>query len=105
MKFLLIALLVVGLAYLIVGTSDNVDYIRKVAPQAIAERGWTILRYEGFQYGSAQHHGGKVWYHVCNTDNPAIQYRVYIYSWRGELQFCYGQPEMLSRFQVTVPGN
>ena len=67
----------------------------------MAERNWKILRYEGYQYGSWYNHGGKVWYHVANIDNPNIQYRVYITIWDGELQYNYNGPEQLSRIDLN----
>ena len=93
--------LIVGLiGYTIVGTSTNVEAIKKLAPSEMTKRNWTIIGYEGFQYGSWWHNGGKVWYHVCNTDNPSIQYRVNVSMWNGELQYYYGQPEILQRFNL-----
>ena len=72
----LIDVVVVICAYTVIGTSGNVKAIRKLAPELMAERNWKIMRCEGFQYGSWAQHGGKVWYHVQNIDNPSIQYRV-----------------------------
>lgn len=92
--------LIILILYTVFGTSGRVEAIKKKAPQEIAERHWKILRYEGFQYGSWQNHGGKVWYHVANTDNPSIQYRVCITMWNGELQYHYGNPETLNRVEV-----
>ena len=96
-------IIVVGfLVYIIVGTKGNVSKIKELAPKSISERGWKILRYEGYQYGSCGNHGGKVWYHVCNIDNPNIQYRIYITLWDDELQYCYGRPEVLEILDVNI---
>ena len=89
------------LSYSIIGTGERVDQIKKLAPGQMAERNWKILRYEGYQFGSWCNHGGKVWYHVANIDNPNIQYRVYITIWGGELQYNYGEPEQLSRIDLN----
>lgn len=95
-----ITIIVVFLGYSIIGTSGNVEKIKAVAPQEMIKRNWKILRYEGFQYGSWSRHGGIVWYHVCNIDNPNIQYRVNISMWKGELQYYYNSPETLNRIEV-----
>jgi hypothetical protein len=96
-----ITLAVLLLGYGIVGTSGRVAEIKREAPAVIKERGWEIMRYEGYQFGSFAHHGGKVWYHVKDKTNPHIQYRVYICKWGGELHFYYNAPETLSRIQIT----
>ena len=93
------------LLYSIIGTSERVDDIKERAPTDIASRGWEIMRYEGWQYGSWSHHGGKVWYHVRNKDNHSIQYRVFVTSWGGELHYIYGAPEKLQRIDLNVGGN
>lgn len=97
---LLIAFLVGLLAYTIVGTSGNVQEIKQRVPQEISSRGWEIMRYEGYQFGSWAQHGGVCWYHVRNVDNHNIQYRVQVALWGGELQYYYGKPEELSRVDV-----
>jgi len=100
-KTVLILSIVAFIGYSIVGTSGNVAEIKRQAPSEIAKRNWKILRYEGFQYGSWGNHGGKVWYHVANIDNPSIQYKVYVTLWNNELQYCYGEPEVLNRVEVN----
>ena len=97
-----IVLVVVLFLYTAIGTSGDVEEIKSRAPQAISERGWTILRYEGYQFGSFSKHGGKVWYHVKNSTNENIQYRVYITIWNDELQFHYDSPEKLQRLNVNI---
>jgi hypothetical protein len=89
------------LLYTCIGTCNKVEKIKKIAPNEIAKRNWKILRYEGFQYSSWDNHGGKVWYHVQNIDNPNIQYRIYITMWNNELQYHYGDPEQLQRITIT----
>lgn len=93
--------LIILVSYSLIGTSGRVDEIKKKAPSEIAKRNWKILRYEGFEFGSWGNHGGKVWYHVANIDNPQIQYRVYITIWDNELQYHYGNPETLQRIEVN----
>lgn len=88
--------------YAIIGTGERVDDIKRRAPDEIKDRNWEILRYEGWQYGSFFNHGGKVWYHVRNTDDHDIQYRVYVTLWGGELHYYYKQPEKLERNNVKV---
>ena len=96
-----IAISIIGLiGYSVIGTDEKVEAIKSKAPSEIEKRGWKILRYEGFQYGSWSNHGGKVWYHVADILNPSIQYRVYITMWDGELQYYYGEPEVLQRIEV-----
>lgn len=98
---LVIAISIIGLiGYSVIGTDGKVDAIKSKAPSEIEKRGWKILRYEGFQYGSWSRHGGKVWYHVADTLNPSIQYRVFITMWNDELQYHYGAPEVLQRIEV-----
>lgn len=98
----IISILIISLllSYTLIGTSYNVDKIKSLAPLEMFKRNWKILRYEGFQYGSWDENGGKVWYHVCNIDNPNIQYRVKITLWNNELQYYYGQPEILQRIEL-----
>lgn len=100
--WLLIAVVFVILSYTIVGVPTRVDEIKKIAPTEMESRNWEIVRYEGFQYGSWNNHGGRVWYHVKNIDNPNIQYRVYITLWNGELQWNYGAPEILNRLDINI---
>ena len=98
--FGLVILIVVFLGYSIIGTSSRVGEIKKAAPASMAERNWKILRYEGWEYGSWCYHGGKVWYHVANLDDPTIQYRVFITLWGGELHYTYGSPETVNRINI-----
>lgn len=87
--------------YSCVGTSARVAEIKKTAPWDIENnRGWEIVRYEGYQQGSWSSHGGKVWYHVRDKINPNIQYRVYVTLWGGELHYVYGAPEILDRVEI-----
>lgn len=87
-------------AYSAIGTSGDVEYIKKHAPAIIAERNLEIVRYEGWQYGSWDSHGGKVWYHVKDVNLDNIYYRVWITEWAGELHFNYGSPERLLRVDI-----
>jgi hypothetical protein len=98
-----IAVLVGLLGYSLIGTSGNVEEIKQRVPQEIGQRGWEIMRYEGYQFGSWAQHGGVCWYHVRNVDNHNIQYRVQVALWNGELQWYYGKPEQLSRVDVEMP--
>ena len=100
LKGIVITAVVALIGYSIIGTDGKVDTIREKAPLEMEERNWAIIRYEGFEYGSWGRHGGKVWYHVANIDNPNIQYRVFVTMWDGELQWHYGQPERLERLEV-----
>ena len=88
--------------YGVVGTCERVNEIKARAPADIEDRGWDILRHEGWQYGSFQTHGGRVWYHVANKDNHNIQYRVQVILWGDELHYIYGDPEKLNRFDVNL---
>lgn len=97
-----VVLIIILCLYSMIGTCGNVDKIKEMVPQAFEERNWKIMRYEGFEYGSWNTNGGKVWYHVCNIDNPSIQYRVFVTMWGDELQFYYNAPETLSRIDVAV---
>ena len=105
LKGLLITAVIMLIGYSIVGTDGKVSVIREKAPTEMSDRNWEIIRYEGFTYGSWGNHGGKVWYHVKNTDNENIQYRVYITMWNGELQWTYGEPEKLQRLEVDFNTN
>lgn len=101
MKETIAIIILTGLIiYSCIGTSGDVEKIKLRAPLEMTQRNWKILRYEGFQYGSWGNHGGKVWYHVQNIDNPSIQYRVYVTIWNDELQYKYGQPEQLHRLDI-----
>lgn len=94
------AFLITLIIYSAIGTSTRVDKIRELAPNSIEERGWDILRYEGYQYGSWSSHGGKVWYHVRDKLNHDIQYRVAVVMWGDELHYIYGDPEIQQRVEV-----
>ncbi|MEE8299459.1 MAG: hypothetical protein V3R67_08795 [Thermodesulfobacteriota bacterium] len=101
-----IAIAITGLiVYSVVGTSGNVDEIKERAPAEIEDRGWEVLRYEGFQYGAFSKHGGYAWYHVKDMGQKNIYYRVRVAMWGGELQYYYGEPERLSRFDIEIPTN
>lgn len=98
----IITTILIALAlYSVIGTGENVSEIKRVAPAEVAARNWKILRYEGHQWGSWAKHGEYCWYHVCNADNPNIQYRVRVSLWNGELQFWYNEPEKLQRLNVN----
>jgi hypothetical protein len=84
--------------YCAVGTNGNIEEITARAPTEIPERGWEIMRYEGYQYGSFGKHGGRAWYH-------SIQYRVQVSLWDGELEYWYGSPEKVSRVNVEHKSN
>ncbi len=88
------------IGYTIIGTSGNIDEIKRKAPLEMSYRNWKILRYEGYEYGSWNIHGGRVWYHVCNIDDNDIQYRVGIAMWNNELQYYYNSPEILNRINI-----
>ena len=96
-----IAIFLTLFLYTIIGTPTRVDEIKAIAPESIKQRGWKILRYEGYQYGSWAKHGGKVWYHVADTTNPNVQYRVHLTLWDGELQYYYAAPEVLQRIEIN----
>ena len=53
MKNVLLTILIIFtlaiIGYSIVGTSVNVEKIKKIAPSEMQKRNWKILRYEGFQ--------------------------------------------------------
>jgi len=95
------SILLVLALYTLIGTCGDVNKIKELSPHQMELRNWKILRYEGFQYGSWRYHGGKVWYHVADRDNPAIQYRVFVTLWNNELQFYYEQPEILQRIELN----
>jgi len=86
--------------YSIVGTNGNIKEITKRAPIEMPERGWEIMRYEGYQYGNFGKHGGRAWYHVRNIDNHSIQYRIQVTLWGGKLEYWYGKPETLNRLNI-----
>jgi hypothetical protein len=94
--------LITLLFYSLIGTHENVEEIKQLAPTEMTERNWEIIRYEGWEYGSWNHHGGKVWYHVRNIDNHDIQYRVHVTLWGGELHWTYGAPEKLERVNAKI---
>ena len=94
MEKVIISVVVAITLYAAIGTGTRVEKIKEMAPADIAQRGWEIVRYEGYQLGSFCNHGGKVWYHVRQKDEPTKQYRVYITLWAGELHYTYGEPEV-----------
>jgi hypothetical protein len=90
--------LIVG--YSIIGWDSKVEEIKRIAPTEIEKRGWRIITYDGYQWGSWSRHGGKVWYNVQDTLRPEIRYRINISMWKGELQYYYGEPEKL--YQINI---
>ena len=96
-NFIVICALFVLAGYSAIGTSGDVNEIKARSPDEIAARGWDILRYEGYQFGSWGNHGGKVWYHVKDNGHKNTYYRVFVTLWGGELHFKYGAPENLHR--------
>lgn len=97
---LAIVFVITILCYTLIGTSENISELKRRVPLEIKQRNWKILRYEGFEYDSWNRHGGKVWYHVCDINDSSIQYRINVSIWDGELQYYYGQPEVLNRIEV-----
>ncbi len=91
--------------YALVGTNGNIQEIKERAVIEIPLRGWEIMRYEGYQFGSFGKHGGYAWYHVKTVGNDSIQYRVKVSLWDGELEYWYGQPETLNRINVDHKSN
>jgi len=87
--------------YSCVGTSHNVDKIREAAPLEIEQKGYEILRYEGWQYGSFGHHGGKVWYHVKDSSRDNVYYRMFVTMWNGELHLYYNAPEKTQNVNIS----
>jgi len=104
-SLVIIILIIILIGYSVIGSDSKVELIKSKAPDEIKKRGWKILRYEGFQFGSWGNHGGKVWYHVSDTLNPSIQYRVFVTIWNGELQYHYDAPEVLQRIEITNNNN
>ena len=88
--------------YTISGTGTRVDEIQKRAPADIESRGWTILRGEDYQWGAWMYHGGKVWFHVAEKNNPEIRYRIYITLWNNQLHYHYNSPEIINNSQIIV---
>lgn len=102
-KWIIILLVTILVLYSFIGTAGDVEKIKVRASIEIPTiRNWKILRYEGFQYGSWGNHGGKVWYHVQNIDNPNIQYRIFVTIWNNELQYHYNEPEILNRLDIEI---
>lgn len=109
MRKLIIIILIVCLVspvivfpmYCMIGTNGNIPEILARAPGEMPNRGWEILRYEGYEYDNFGRHGGVAWYHVRNIDNHSIQYRVRVSLWDGQLEYTYGEPERLSRFNLV----
>ena len=99
------ALIVLVIAYSIIGTSGNVEQIKSMVPSDMTKRNWTIMRYEGYGFGSFAKHGGKVWYHVEDDAVINTYYRVHITLWNGELQYYYNKPETLNRIDVSYQDN
>jgi len=99
--FIAIIVIITGL-YTIIGSKTNISEIKRRVPLEIKEQNWEIIRYNTWAYGSWFFHGGKVYYHVKNTDNPNIQYQIYVSMWGGELQWHYYEPEKLERIDVDI---
>ena len=72
-----------GSALLFSGCSaSRVEDIKKNAPRIWAENGFEIVGYQGYQYGSFDTYGGKVWYTLRKKDDPkGITYQGYISRW------------------------
>jgi len=98
----LIAVVLAIFIYTFIGTGERVDSIKEIAHEAIEERNWEVIRYEGYQYGSWNYHGGKVWYYVKDNKIKNTYYRAFITMWGDELHFHYSDPETLNRVNIDI---
>lgn len=105
MRYIINFIIFLLIAYTIFGTGTRINEIKELAPTAMAERNWKILRYEGYEYGAWNKHGGKVWYHVKDLGHKNTYYRVNITLWGDELHFYYGKPEPLNRINFDNGDN
>lgn len=88
------------LTYTVFGVETRIPEIERRAPSELSIDGFVVLRYEGYQRGSWMNHGGKAWYHVAESTNPNVRYRVCVTLWGGQLQLCYGHSEAISDVEV-----
>lgn len=101
----LIGFFIALISYAIIGSSSNIDELKKLVPEDIPSRNWEIVRYEGYEWGSFNKHGGTVHYHVKDKQFDNVYYRISVALWNNELQYYYGEPEGLNRVDVQVKNN
>jgi len=82
MKKLLIACaLLTGCSY------ANLDDVKAHAPAVWKQAGFTIIGYEGFQWGwlgVGPYGGANVWYTLKREEAPGVIYGGYLYRWGDE---------------------
>jgi len=68
-------------------TNSNLDDVKAHAPEVLAQAGYTIKGYEGYQYGNwigGSYGGAMVWYTATRKDNPTVIYAGAIQRWGDE---------------------
>lgn len=76
-------ILAVGLA--LSACSDRyVPEIKAAAPEVIRQAGFTIVGYEGYQWGAFDTFGGKVWYTFKRNPDNGIIYHGAVVKWGNE---------------------
>lgn len=96
-----LSIVILLITYTIVGTGSRVPEIERRAPAELEKMGFRILRCDGYQWNSWSKHGGVVWYHVAEKENPAIRYRIQCVLWAGKLQLYYGNAERVENLQLS----
>lgn len=59
-------------------TSHKVDYIKAHAEEVFAKQGFEIVALEGWQRGSFDCYGGRVWYVIRRKPDNGIIYHAFI---------------------------
>lgn len=76
--------IILGIVFLSVGQTTNIEYLREKAPQYFANNGMKIIADEGYIRTTAfgkTYGGGNIWYHVCYTNRPNVIYKCYLKRW------------------------
>lgn len=75
--------------FVIIGSSNNLGYVRSHALEKWHEVGFEVIGSEGFQFGAwygGSYGGAEVWYQLKTIPDNGTRYTGYLQDWGGELQ-------------------
>lgn len=81
MKKIILAIAVVVAAGISGCSSHKVADIKAHATETFEKSGFKVVGYEGYQAGSFETYGGKVWYII---ERNGVTYHAYLSEWNGE---------------------
>lgn len=79
----IITAVVIFIGYLC-GSTQNVNIIKANAEATWSDAGFKIVGYEGYQRGTFENWGGKVWYIIQKKEGDQTLYHGYLSKWGSE---------------------